>query len=302
MKKQLIVIAGPTAVGKTALAVELARHFGCPVLSADSRQFYREMSIGTAKPTEAEMQGVPHEFVGHISIQDSYNAGQYERDAIARIETLFADHQQLILVGGSGLYINAVLNGVDAFEEIPVKLREELNLRYREQGIGYLKQLLHERDPDYYAQVDLQNPQRLIRALEVCLHTGKPYSSFRSKAKKDRPFDAIPLLINTGREQLYERINRRVDDMMTRGLLTEVDTLLVYRQLNALNTVGYKELFDYLDHTISLEDAVEQIKQNTRRYAKRQLTWFNNQGDYETFGPGDLDKIKAYLDIVMQHA
>ncbi len=302
MKKQLIVIAGPTAVGKTALAVELARHFGCPVLSADSRQFYREMSIGTAKPTEAEMQGVPHEFVGHISIHDSYNAGQYERDAIARIETLFAHHQQLILVGGSGLYINAVLNGVDAFEEIPVKLRDELNLRYREQGVGYLQQLLHELDPDYYAQVDLQNPQRLIRALEVCLHTRKPYSSFRSKAKKDRPFDAIPLLINTDREQLYERINRRVDDMMTRGLLAEVNTLLAYRQLNALNTVGYKELFDYLDHTISLEDAVAQIKQNTRRYAKRQLTWFNNQGDYETFGPGDLDKIKAYLDIVMQHA
>lgn len=301
-KKHLIVIAGPTAVGKTALAIDLAKHLGCPVISADSRQFFREMSIGTAKPTTEEMQDVPHEFVGHIGIQDSYNAGQYERDAIARIEALFDDHQQLILVGGSGLYINAILHGVDEFEEIPLEIREKLNGDYRDKGIGYLQEQLKQLDTVYYAQVDLNNPQRLIRALEVCLHTGKPYSSFRSKEKKARSFGIIPLLINTDRETLYERINRRVDLMMANGLLDEVKGLYPYKQLNALNTVGYKELFDFLDGKLPLEEAVALIKQNTRRYAKRQLTWFNNQGDFESFEPTDLEKIKAYLAIVMQHS
>lgn len=301
-KKHLIVIAGPTAVGKTALAIDLAKHLGCPVISADSRQFFREMSIGTAKPTAEEMQDVPHEFVGHIGIRDSYNAGQYERDAIARIEALFNDHQQLILVGGSGLYINAILHGVDEFGEIPLEIREKLNDDYRNKGIGYLQEQLKQLDAVYYAQVDLNNPQRLIRALEVCLHSGKPYSSFRSKEKKARSFGVIPLLINTDRETLYERINRRVDLMMANGLLDEVKGLYPYKQLNALNTVGYKELFDFLDGKLPLEEAVALIKQNTRRYAKRQLTWFNNQGDFESFEPTDLEKIKAYLSIVMQHS
>ncbi len=302
MKKHLIIVAGPTAVGKTALAVELAKHFACPVISADSRQFFREMSIGTAKPTPQEMQGVPHEFVDHISIHESYNAGQYERDAIARIETLFRSHNQLILVGGSGLYINAILHGVDEFEEIPAAIREQLQAGYSEQGIGYLQNLLKTHDPAYYTQVDLNNPQRLMRALEVCLHNGRPYSSFRTKEKKERPFQAIPLLINTEREVLYDRINRRVDAMMAHGLLDEVKALYPYRQLNSLNTVGYKELFDFLDGKLPLEEAVAMIKQNTRRYAKRQLTWFNNQGDFESFGPDDLEKIKAYLDIVILHS
>lgn len=301
-KKHLIIIAGPTAVGKTALAVDLAKHLGCPVISADSRQFFREMSIGTAKPTTEEMQNVPHEFVGHIGIQDSYNAGQYEREAIARIEALFDDHQQLILAGGSGLYINAILHGVDEFEGIPLEIREKLNNDYRDKGIGYLQEQLKQLDAAYYTQVDLNNPQRLIRALEVCLHTGKPYSSFRSKEKKARSFEVIPLLINTDRETLYERINRRVDLMMESGLLDEVKGLYPYKHLNALNTVGYKELFDFLDGKLKLEEAVALIKQNTRRYAKRQLTWFNNQGDFEAFEPTDLEKIKAYLAIVMQHS
>ncbi len=302
MKKHLIIIAGPTAVGKTALAVDLAKHFACPVISADSRQFFREMSIGTAKPTPDEMQDVPHEFVDHISIHESYNVGQYERDAIARIEELFREHDQLILVGGSGLYINAILNGVDEFEEIPAEIRETLQADYAEKGIAYLQNLLKERDPVYYAQVDLNNPQRLMRALEVCLHSGKPYSSFRTKEKKERPFEAIPLLITTEREALYDRINRRVEIMMANGLLDEVKALYPHKQLNALNTVGYKELFDFLDGKLSLEEAVAMIKQNTRRYAKRQLTWFNNQGNFESFEPTDLEKIKAYLDIVILHS
>lgn len=302
MKKHLIIIAGPTAVGKTALAVDLAKHFACPVISADSRQFFKEMSIGTARPTAEEMQGVPHEFVNHISIHETYSAGQYERDAMARIEALFRTHNELILVGGSGLYINAILNGVDEFEEISAEIREQLQAGYSEKGIAYLRDLLQERDPAYYAQVDLNNPQRLIRALEVCLHTGKPYSSFRKKEKKERFFEAIPILINTEREVLYDRINRRVDQMMAGGLLNEVKALYPHKQLNALNTVGYKELFDFLDGKCSLQEAVAMIKQNTRRYAKRQLTWFNNQGNFESFGPGDLEKIKAYLDIVILHS
>lgn len=302
MKKHLIIIAGPTAVGKTALAVDLARHFGCPVISADSRQFFKEMSIGTAKPTAEEMQNVPHEFVDHISIHESYNVGQYERDAIARIEALFRTHNELILVGGSGLYINAILNGVDAFEEIPAEIREQLQAAYAEKGITYLQDLLKEQDPAYYAQVDLNNPQRLMRALEVSLHSGKPYSSFRTKEKKERSFEAIPLLITTERGILYDRINRRVDAMMASGLLDEVKALYPHKQLNALNTVGYKELFDFLDGKISVEEAVAMIKQNTRRYAKRQLTWFNNQGNFESFGPGDAEKIIAYLDCIILHS
>lgn len=301
MKHVLIVIAGPTAVGKTALSIDLAKFYDCPVISSDSRQFYKEMSIGTAKPSSEEMQDVPHYFIDNISIQDNYNVGQYEREAIERIEHLFKENQYLILVGGSGLYINAILNGVDEFEEIPTEIRESLNIAFQEKGITYLQEELKQKDEVYFNQVDLNNPQRLIRALEVCLHTGKPYSSFRTKTKKERSFQHINLLINTDREKLYERINLRVDKMMQEGLLQEVKELLSYKNLNALNTVGYKELFDYFDNKISLDEATEQIKQNTRRYAKRQLTWFNNQGDFEPFAPNDLEKIKAYIEIVSQH-
>lgn len=302
MKKNLIVIAGPTAVGKTALSIELAKFYGCPVISADSRQFYKEMSIGTAKPTAQEMQNVPHHFIDQISIHDTYNVGQYEREAIACIEHEFKEHEHLILVGGSGLYINAVLNGVDEFEEIPGHIREQLTDDYNTKGLEYLQNQLKQCDEVYYNQVDLNNPQRIMRALEVCIHTQKPYSSFRKKEHKERSFNAICLLINTEREQLYARINQRVDLMMAQGLLNEVRQLYPYKHLNALNTVGYKELFDAMDGNISLKDAENLIKQNTRRYAKRQLTWFNNQGDFESFEPTDLEKIKAYLDIVIQHS
>jgi len=301
LKKNLIVIAGPTAVGKTALSIELAKFYNCPIISADSRQFYKEMSIGTAKPTKEEMQDVPHYFIDNISIHDTYNVGQFEREAIDCIETLFKDHEQLILVGGSGLYINAILNGVDEFEEIPSKIREQLIKDYEVKGITFLQDQLKQKDEVYYNQVDLNNPQRIMRALEVCIHNNKPYSSFRTKEKKQRPFDTINILINTDREVLYHRINKRVDIMMQNGLLEEVKALYPNKHLNALNTVGYKELFDFIDGKCTLEEAVNLIKQNSRRYAKRQLTWFNHQGDFETFEPIDLEKLKAYLDIVTQY-
>ena len=302
MKKNLIIIAGPTAVGKTALAVVLAKHYGCPVISADSRQFYKEMSIGTAKPTVAEMQDVPHYFIDHISIQDTYNVGQYERDAIQLIETLFKEHEQLIVVGGSGLYINAIINGVDEFEEIPSLIREGLTKNFEEKGIAYLQEQLKQKDETYYMQVDLNNPQRLMRALEVCIYTHKPFSQFRTNKKKERSFDIFPILINTNREVLYTKINHRVDVMIQQGLMDEVKSLYPFKQLNALNTVGYKELFDVIDGKMPLEEAVNLIKQNTRRYAKRQLTWFNHQGDFESFEPTDFEKLKAYLDIVFQYS
>lgn len=302
MKKNLIVIAGPTAVGKTALSIDLAKHFQCPVISADSRQFYKEMSIGTAKPTNEEMQNVPHYFIDNISIHDSYNVGQYEREAIDCIEKLFQEHSTLILVGGSGLYINAVLNGVDEFEEIPGNIREKLIKDYEDKGLLYLQEQLKQKDEVYYSQVDLNNPQRIMRALEVCIHADKPYSSFRKKEKKERSFEAYHILINTDRETLYEKINNRVDLMMVAGLFEEVKSLYPYKHLNALNTVGYKELFDVVDGKTTLEEAVNLIKQNTRRYAKRQLTWFNHQGDFESFDPKEGEKLKAYLDIVTQYS
>lgn len=301
MKKNLIIIAGPTAVGKTALSIELAKHYNCPVISADSRQFYKEMRIGTAKPSVEEMQGVAHYFIDNISIHDTYNVGQYEREAIDCIGKLFKQHDTIILVGGSGLYINAVMNGVDEFEEIPAEIREQLIKDFEEKGLSFLQEELKSKDEVYYNQVDLNNPQRMMRALEVCMHTKKTYSSFRKKEKKERSFNTINLLINTEREVLYQRVNKRVDKMMEQGLLEEVKNLYPNKHLNALNTVGYKELFDFIDGKITLEEAVHLIKQNSRRYAKRQLTWFNHQGDFESFEPSDLEKIKAYLDILIQY-
>lgn len=284
------------------MSIQLAKHYKCPIISADSRQFYKEMSIGTAKPTAEEMQNVPHFFIDTISIHETYNVGQYERDVISKLEELFKNHEQLILVGGSGLYINAILNGVDEFEEIPPHIRESLIQAYSEKGLSYLQEELKKQDEDYYNQVDLNNPQRMMRALEVSIHTSKPFSQFRTKPKKERLFNTIPILINTNRETLYTKINQRVDIMMKHGLFDEVKTLYPYRQLNALNTVGYKELFDVIDGNTSLENAVNLIKQNTRRYAKRQLTWFNHQGEFESFEPTDVEKLKAYLDIVLQYS
>lgn len=302
MKKNLIIIAGPTAVGKTALSIKLAKHYECPIVSADSRQFFKEMSIGTAKPNAEEMDGITHYFIDNKSINDIYNIGEYEKEAIACIENLFLDHNTLILVGGSGLYINAIINGLDEFEEIPNEIRSDLINKYNEHGISFLQNELKQKDPNYYSEVDLNNPQRMMRALEVCISKGKPFSEYRTKNKKIRNFNSIPILINTSRTTLYDRINKRVDNMITAGLVDEVKALHSKKELNALNTVGYKELFSYLENKISLQEAINQIKQNTRRYAKRQLTWFNNKGEFETFEPTELDKIKSYIDIIIENS
>lgn len=302
MKKHVIVVAGPTAVGKTILSIQLAKQLNCPVISADSRQFYKEMTIGTAKPTEEDMQGVPHYFINHISIHDTYNIGQYEKEAIRCIDQLLQIHPQVIVVGGSGLYIHAILNGVDEFDNIPSHIRKTLIEEYQTKGLSFLQQQLKQKDEVYYHQVDLNNPQRIMRALEVCIHTQKPYSAYRTNVKKDRSFRAIQLLINTNREALYANINARVDDMMLKGLFDEVKMLYPFKHLNALNTVGYKELFEVLDQKTSLEEAVQRIKQNTRRYAKRQLTWFNHQGSFKSFEPNEFDNIMAYLELVLKHS
>jgi tRNA dimethylallyltransferase len=300
-KGHLIVVAGPTAVGKTKLAIALGQHYECEIVSADGRQFYKEMSIGTAKPTEKELAQVNHHFINNKSINELYGAGHYEKEVIPVIEKLLEQHPILILVGGSGLYINAVLNGVDEFEEVPPEVREKLNQSYQINGITWLQEELKKSDPTYFAEVDIQNPQRIIRALEIIQHTGKPFSEFRSGGKVERSFNVIPLFINSERKSLYEHINKRVEEMMKAGLLDEVKNLYSYRQLNALKTVGYSELFDFIEGKCSLTEAVDKIKQRTRQYAKRQITWFKHQGEFEVFAPDALEQIKAYIDIIRQH-
>ncbi len=301
-QKYLVVIAGPTGVGKTALAIQLAKHFNTKILSADSRQFYKEMSIGTAKPTPSELKEAEHLFIDSLSIHNNYSIGDFEKDAIKALDELFKDNQVVFLVGGSGLYINAVLYGIDEFENVADATKEKVRKQYEEKGLNWLQEQIRNSDPDYYNTVDINNPQRLQRALEVCLETGKPYSSFLSQDKKQRNFEAIKILINTDREKLYERINKRVDQMIKDGLVEEAKSLYPNKHLNALNTVGYKELFSHFGGEIELPAAIDLIKQKTRNYAKRQLTWFNNQDTYEIFGPDDAEKIKAYLEIIIQNS
>jgi tRNA dimethylallyltransferase len=273
-KPVLIVICGPTASGKTAAAIKLAEHYCTEVISADSRQFYREMRIGTARPEESELKGVPHHFLGHLSIHEEYNIARYEMDVLKCLDQIFSSREVAIMAGGSGLYIDAVCKGVDALPAPSPEMRQQLQLRLRSGGISSLQDQLKILDPEYYRVVDPKNPARLIRALEVCLASGLPYSSFRKGKAKERPFDIIKLGMELSREELYNRISHRVDRMMDAGLADEVRSLLPYRHLNALNTFGYQELFGYFDGLTELHEAVEKIKMNTRRYAKRQLTWF----------------------------
>jgi tRNA dimethylallyltransferase len=301
-KKYLVVVVGPTGVGKTALAIQLAKHYGSEIISADSRQFYKETEIGTAKPSANELEEVPHHFINTLSIHQNYNIGDFEKDAMLCLTDLFTKHDIVFLVGGSGLYINAVLYGVDEFFDIKPETRDLIKAKYAEAGIIWLQEQLKEKDPDYYEVVDVNNPQRLMRALEVCYESGKPYSSFLSNNKKERPFEVIKLLINSPRELLYDRINQRVDVMVKEGLVEEAKALYPHKTLNALNTVGYKELFAHFSGELTQQEAIDLIKQKTRNYAKRQLTWFNNQDEYETFAPNDIEKIKAYIDIILQHA
>lgn len=269
----LIVIAGPTASGKTSLAVALAEKLKCPVFSADSRQFYKEMSIGTAKPYPEEQKGVPHYFIDSHSIEKPLSSGKFEKEALSVLENIYDEHDTAILVGGSGMYIDALVYGTDQLPHDPV-VREKFNQIYEEKGIQYLQQLLKDRDPAYYEKIDLNNPVRLIRALELIEITGKKNDALRKEKSPDRPFNTYYFVIEHDREKLYDRINKRVDIMVENGLIEEVKSLLPYRELQPLNTVGYKEVIDYFDNKHDLDRAIELIKRNTRRYAKRQLTWF----------------------------
>jgi tRNA dimethylallyltransferase len=294
-KKKLFVIVGPTAVGKTALSIQLAKAFDTEIVSADSRQFFKEMSIGTAKPNATEMGTIKHHFIDSHSISEEYNVGKFETEAIQVLNTLFETKNYAILVGGSGLYIDAICNGLDELPEASEEIRQQLKLLYEEKGIMALQEQLKELDLNYYNQVDLNNPQRLMRALEVCLSTGKTYSEQRAGKTKARNFTTIKIGLTTSREELYNRINKRVDEMMQQGLLDEVKSLLPYQNKNALQTVGYKELFDYLEKKITFEQAVALIKQHTRNFAKRQLTWFKRDEQIQWFEPNEFEKIKQYI-------
>jgi tRNA dimethylallyltransferase len=272
--KTLIVIAGPTASGKTQLAIDISLELNTEIISCDSRQFFKEMNIGTAKPNAEQLKQVPHHFIGHKSITDEYNAGVFETEAIELLDQLFVHHDYLIMVGGSGMYIDAVITGFDQLPQVEEKVKEKLNQIYQEEGLEVLQIMLSKLDREHYNNVDLNNPHRVIRALEVTISSGIPYSELRKGQTKPRSFSTLMFGLDLDRELLYERINHRVDEMMQQGLLDEVKELLPYSHLNALQTVGYKELFQYLNGSIDLDTAVQLIKQNTRRFAKRQMTWF----------------------------
>ena len=299
MSKTLIIIAGPTAIGKTSLAISLAKHFKTEIISADSRQFYREMNIGTAKPSEVELKEVKHHLINSHSILDQFNAGDFEKESIELINKLFLDHDQVIMAGGSGLFINAVSHGFDQLPIASEEIRNYFNTILEEKGIKFLQDRLKKIDPVYYNEVDIFNPQRVIRALEVFESSGKTFSSLRTNIKKQRPFNIVKIGLNTDRHILYERINRRVDQMIKEGLIEEVDGLKSYRHLNPLNTVGYSEILNYLDGKSNREEAIEKIKQNTRRFAKRQITWFKKSEDIKWYKPDELEPIIQYLNSIL---
>lgn len=279
MNKYLISVVGPTGIGKTALSIKLAQHFNTEIISADSRQFYKEMQIGTAAPTKTELEQAKHHFIHHISVEDQYSVGDFERDAIALLDKLFKKYQTIVMVGGSGLFVNAVTNGLDNFPDVDAAVRKQLNDDLENKGLPYLQEQLKALDEESYKTIAIDNPRRVIRALEISIGTGKPYASFLKKKETNRDFKTITIGLNAEREIIYRRINKRVDLMVQEGLLDEVKQLLPKQTLNALNTVGYKELFEYFNGNIVLDEAIEEIKKNSRRYAKRQLTWFKKQPD-----------------------
>jgi len=293
--KTLIVIVGPTAIGKTDLAITLAKQFSTEIISADSRQFFREMEIGTAKPSAEELAAAPHHFINSHSIQTLFSTGDFEVQALKLIGELFVKKDVLIMVGGSGLYIDAVCKGLDEMPETDLSIREQLNQLMAAEGLEPIRKQLSELDPEYHQQVDQSNPQRMIRGLEFFLSTGLKLSSFFTNSKKQRPFKILKIGLNMDRPLLYRRINQRVDQMMEKGLLDEVERLQQYRHCNALNTVGYSELFDHLDRKVTLAEAVDKIKQNTRRFAKRQLTWFRKDDSTTWFEPGQTDAVISYI-------
>lgn len=293
--KNLILITGPTAVGKTKLSVQIAKLLKAEILSADARQFYRELKIGTATPPDELLQAVPHHFIGHLSITDYYNAAMYEHQAIQLLERLFRSSDYALLTGGSGLYIDAVCDGIDDMPDPDPESRRQVRQVYQKEGLEGIRAWLKQTDPAHYAMVDLANPNRIMRALEIYLSTGKQYSSLRTSQQKERPFAIKKIVLNRPREELFARINRRVDEMMGDGLLEEALIHFRDRHLNALNTVGYKEIFNWLSNRWPLPVAVEKIKTNTRRYAKRQLTWFKKYSDAAWLHPDQQDDIMQFI-------
>ena len=299
--KYLISIVGPTAIGKTALSIKLANHFNTQIISADSRQFFKEMSIGTAAPTKEELAAAKHHFIHNKSITEDYNVGAFEKEAINQIALLHKTHDVVIMVGGSGLYVDAVTNGLDYFPEVDKSIRTQLNTQLETEGLKTLQLKLKTLDEQSYNTIKIDNPQRVIRALEICIGSGQPYSSFLNKDKNKRPFKTITIGLEADRDVIYDRINKRVDIMVANGLIKEVESLLPFKNLNSLNTVGYKELFNYLDKTWTLEFAISEIKKNSRRFAKRQLTWFRRKPetlwfDYQTPLSAIITKIESEIE------
>ncbi len=294
--KVLVVISGPTAVGKTATAIAIARHFGSEIISADSRQIYREMRIGTAVPSPEELATVKHHFIQTKSIFDYYNAYLYETEVLELLPELFRRMNPVVMAGGSGLYIDAVCHGIDDIPTVDPAVRQQILELYEREGLEGLQRRLQEVDPDYYAQVDLHNPKRLLKALEISVQSGRPYSSFLTRTPKERPFRILKIGLNLPREELYDRINRRVVKMIDEGLVEEARSLLPHRRVNALNTVGYKEIFDHLEGKLSLDEAIERIQANTRKYARKQLTWFRKDPKTKWFRPDETKKIIEWIE------
>lgn len=295
MAKTLIVITGPTAVGKTQLCLDIARHFGIPIINADSRQIYKELSIGTAKPSAEEQQIVKHYFVGTLSLQDYYSASLFESQVMNLLDMLFKTSDYALMAGGSMMYIDAVCDGIDDIPTIDNDTRTTMKQRLADEGLEKLCEELQRLDPEYYEIVDRQNPKRVVHALEICTMTGRTYTSFRKREKKERPFHIVKIGLNREREELYNRINTRVDMMMQQGLLQEAEALYPLRDLNALNTVGYKEMFEYINGHWPLDEAVERIKGNTRRYARKQLTWYKKDQQIRWFHPNQKKEIIDYI-------
>ncbi|MBQ7963567.1 MAG: tRNA (adenosine(37)-N6)-dimethylallyltransferase MiaA [Alistipes sp.] len=294
--KTLIVIVGPTGSGKTDLSIRVAEHYACPIISTDSRQFYRGIPIGTAQPDNEQLKRVEHHFIASHELTDDFNCGAYEVAALKRLEELFYKHDTVVAVGGSGLYVKALCEGMDDLPEVEPALRQQLSDRLKREGLEALAEQLRELDPTFYEVVDRKNPARVLRALEVCIATGKPYSALRTGVKRERPFNIVKIGVTMERTVLYERIDRRVDIMVEAGLEQEARKVYPLRHLNSLQTVGYREMFDYFDGSISRDEAIELIKRNSRRYAKRQLTWFGRDGEIEWFLPSETEKIVEYID------
>lgn len=298
--KFLIVVGGATATGKTVTGIQLAQHFETEILSCDSRQFYREMTIGTAKPTAEELAAAPHHFINLLSIEDDYNVGDFERDALVLLDEIYLKKNVALLVGGSGLFIRALCDGLDEFPKIPIEVKNEVQSLFENEGLETLQEAVKNADPVYFGKVDKQNPVRLMRALDVIKASGKPFSSFQNQKKKTRNFTPIYINVVMDREQLYERINLRVDLMLEAGLLEEAKSLFPHKEKNSLQTVGYQEFMDYFDKKTTLDEAIELVKRNSRRYAKRQMTWFRKEDHWSKFQANEIEKMIEYVEQKMK--